>query len=154
MTLCNYRTWQVEVKNTTLAPGLTCKACRNVETWTWLVSKPLLLCQEGKRGEQTPWGSAPCRDGCSPGRVLPGQELCPRPRALVGILPGGDVCCGTGLKVLLGCCSLPPSCQPSPQRGEVFHRGYLGKLPSRQPWGGADIYLSLKTCFRLLYSRR
>lgn len=54
MTLCNYRTWQAEVKNTTLAPGLPCEACRNVETWTWLVSKPLLPCQEGKGREQTP----------------------------------------------------------------------------------------------------
>lgn len=72
MTLCNYRTWQAEVKNTTLAPGLPCEACRNVETWTWLVSKPLLPYQEGKGGEQTPrgsWGSALCSlvRSCAPG---------------------------------------------------------------------------------------
>lgn len=78
------------MKNTTLAPGLTRKACGNVETWTWLVSKPLRPCQKGKGGEQSRRSrrSAPCGDGCSPGCVLPGQALWPRPDAPV-VTPAG-----------------------------------------------------------------
>lgn len=50
--------------------------------------------------------------------------------------------------MLLGALLSAALLSSSPRHGEVFNRGYLRKLPSRQPWGGAANCLSSKTCFK------
>lgn len=74
--------------------------------------------------------------------VLPGQELCPRPHALV-VTPGGDARCETGLKVLLGCCSL--SALSPAQRG--VSRGLFGEDSFQAALGRRRHLLELEDVF-------